>query len=56
MSLISVRDGLCNIAIEFTKEELVSIIENTCTCYSVIGPTRLALIAFASFSFAYLSK
>jgi hypothetical protein len=31
--LISVRDGLCDIAIDFTKEELLSIIEeNICTC------------------------
>jgi hypothetical protein len=30
--LISVRDGLCDIAIDFTKEELLSIFENICTC------------------------
>ena len=29
--LICVRDGLCDIAINFTKEELLSIIENVCT-------------------------
>ena len=29
--LICVRDGLCDIAINFTKEELLSIIDNVCT-------------------------
>jgi len=29
--LICVRDGLCDIAINFTKEELLSIIEYVCT-------------------------
>ena len=30
--LISVRDGSCDIAIDFTKEEFLSIIENIYTC------------------------